>query len=96
MHKQIKISLSILLLICLLDMPYGYYQLVRLVSLVGFSILAFQSFENDQKEIAFIYIGLALLFQPFMKINLGRDLWNVVDVVVGVGLLLSLMWNKKE
>lgn len=41
-------------------------------------------------------ITLALLFQPFIKIALGRILWNVVDVSVGVGLLLSLTTTKKE
>jgi len=30
---------------------------------------------------------LALLFQPFFKISLGRTLWNIVDVIVGIGLL---------
>jgi len=31
--------------------------------------------------------ALALLFQPFYKIALGRAVWNVVDVVVAAGLL---------
>ena len=43
-----------------------------------------------------IYAALALLFQPFFKIALGRDLWNVVDVVVGIGLLVSLFLPKKQ
>jgi hypothetical protein len=37
-----------------------------------------------------IYGGLALLFQPFFKIALGREIWNIVDVIVGIGLLLSI------
>jgi hypothetical protein len=42
-----------------------------------------------------IYGVLALLFQPFFKISLGRDLWNMVDVVVGIGLLVSVFKQKK-
>jgi hypothetical protein len=40
---------------------------------------------------------LAILFQPFFKIALGRALWNVIDVVVGIGLIVSLFKsdNKK-
>jgi hypothetical protein len=38
----------------------------------------------------FIYVVLAILFQPFEKIALGREVWNVLDVIVGVGLLLSV------
>jgi len=33
---------------------------------------------------------LAILFQPLLKIALGREGWNVVDVIVGVGLLVSM------
>nr|WP_201799546.1 DUF6804 family protein [Zobellia amurskyensis] len=69
-------------------MPYGYYQLVRFLALVGFGFLAFKASQKDKSEQVFIYITLALLFQPFYKIALGRELWNVVDVVVGVGLLV--------
>jgi len=38
---------------------------------------------------------LALLFQPFFKISLGRELWNVVDVIVGIGLLISAFRKPK-
>ncbi|WP_335339821.1 DUF6804 family protein [Algoriphagus sanaruensis] len=37
--------------------------------------------------------ALAILFQPLLKISLGRDIWNIVDVVVGIGLLISI-WAK--
>jgi hypothetical protein len=39
---------------------------------------------------AVVYVCLAILFQPFFKIALGRALWNIVDVFVGVWLLISL------
>jgi hypothetical protein len=29
-----------------------------------------------QKNEAFVYLALAILFQPFFKIALGRALWN--------------------
>jgi hypothetical protein len=43
-----------------------------------------------------IYGGLALLFQPFFKTALGRDLWNIVDVFVGIGLIISILMKPKE
>lgn len=90
----IKTALAILLLLCLLKMPYGYYQLVRFVALVGFGFLAHQAHQQDNLTAAFIFVVLALLFQPYFKIALGREIWNIVDVVVGVGLLISLFTNK--
>jgi hypothetical protein len=90
MNNVIKIVLALLLFLCLVDMPYGYYQFVRFVAMVGFSVLAYQANEKDNQAEMIIYGALALLFQPFFKIALGRELWNIIDVVVGLGLIVSI------
>lgn len=95
MTTSIKLVMSILFFLCLLDMPYGYYQLVRFIGLIGFSVLAYKSNEQNEQVESIIYIGLAILFQPFFKISLGRELWNIVDVIVGIGLLISIFVKKK-
>ena len=92
----IKLILAVLLFLCLLDMPYGYYQLVRFLALIGFGILAFKANEQDKKTEMLIYGGLALLFQPFFKIALGRQIWNIVDVIVGIGLTGSLIMYRTK
>jgi hypothetical protein len=92
----IKIILSILLIICLLEMPYGYYQFVRFAAMVGFTYFAYSaSLQKKQNEV-FIFIALAILFQPFIKIALGRTIWNIVDVIVGIGLIASLFKSKEK
>ncbi|MCY1663831.1 DUF6804 family protein [Chryseobacterium sp. SL1] len=96
MEKIIKIGLAVLMFGCLLDMPYGYYQLVRFIALIGFGVLAYQANQQSRQTEMFIYGALALLFQPFFKIELGRELWNIVDVIVGVGLLVSLAKKNKK
>jgi hypothetical protein len=96
MERIIKIFLSLLLFLCLTDMPYGYYQFVRFAGLVGFAILAYQSHEQCRQTEMIIYVGLALLFQPFFKIALGRQIWNIVDIVVGIGLIISIFMKPKE
>jgi hypothetical protein len=93
MKKTIKIVLAILLFLCLLAMPYGYFQLVRYAALVGFAILAYDAYESGHKTQAIVFVCLAILFQPLYKIGLGRHIWNLVDVVVGVGLLLSVLFE---
>lgn len=96
MEKIIKIGLAVLMFGCLLNMPYGYYQLVRFIALIGFGVLAYQANQQRRQTEMFIYGALALLFQPFFKIALGRELWNIVDVIVGVGLLVSLAKKNKK
>lgn len=96
MEKFIKITLAILFFLCLAKMPYGYYQFVRFAGLIGFAILGYQANRNGRQTEMIIYGGLALLFQPFFKIALGREMWNIVDVVVGIGLLISIFIKPKE
>jgi len=95
MNNLIKIVLTVLFILCLLDMPYGYYELVRFVAMVGFGVLAYQSYKDENKTELIIYCALALLFQPIFKIALGRELWNIIDVIVGIGLILSI-FNKPK
>jgi hypothetical protein len=109
MTTIIKIILAILLLLCLADMPYGYYQFVRFAAMAGFLYLAYLAIEdNKKKNIAvvwseyqvkylplFNYVLLALLFQPFFKIALGRTIWNIVDLIAAFILIGSIYLNPK-
>lgn len=92
----IKLILSILLVVCVFDMPYGFYQLVRFIALIGFGILALNANQENKKTELIIYVSLALLFQPFMKISLGRDLWNIIDVIIAVALVSSVFVKNKQ
>lgn len=95
LSNLIKIVLAVLFFLCLADMPYGFYQFVRFAGLIGFAILAYQAHEQGRQTEMIIYGGLAVLFQPFLKIALGREIWNIVDVIVGIGLLVSVLIKNK-
>ncbi len=96
MDKILKIGLAVLLLLCLTNMPYGFFQLIRFLSLIGFGILAFDAIQKENQTEAIIYIVLAILFQPLFKISLGRTLWNIVDVIVAIGLILAVFNSNKS
>ena len=109
----VYIILSVLLLLCLAPMPYGYYQLVRFIAMTVFGVMAwlFYATRNtpglcDKKKkkgyikddsttilskvsMAIVFGALALLFQPFLKISLGRTIWNIIDIAV----VVLLIWN---
>ena len=92
----IKIVLPVIFLLCLLDMPYGYYQAVRFIGMLGFILLTYFSNQQNNKIDVIVYISLALLFQPFIKVALGRTVWNIVDVIVSAGLIVSLFVKHKK
>ena len=94
----IKIAMAALLLLCLADMPYGFYQFVRFLAMASFAYLSYDYFKNKQEGLGFAFAALAILFQPFFKIALGRTIWNILDVVIAIGLiwLTIVTYRKKE
>ncbi len=96
MSKLIKLLLIILLLLCLADMPYGYYVFVRWVTAIAFGYMAYQAHEQGQKNWMYACVAVAILFQPFVKIPLGRALWNVVDVLLAISLIISLFIKNND
>lgn len=98
MKALIKLIIAVLLLLCLADMPYGYYTIVRFASACAFAYLSYDYFKAKKDVKGFIFAALALLFQPIVKFSLGRAIWNIVDVIVAVGLiyLIIVTFKKKE
>lgn len=94
--KFIYIVLSGLLLLCLAQMPYGYYLLVRFVAIIVFVVSAYRYYGKGQYTFTIVFGALALLFQPFVKIALGRIMWNIVDVFVALWLLSLLLKEKNN
>lgn len=93
----IKLAVAGLLLLCLLNMPYGFYQLVRFVAMISFAYFSYDYFKDKQDGLGYMFAALAILFQPFLKITLGRTIWNIIDVVVAIGLIcLAIMTFKKK
>ena len=96
MKPILKLIVAIILLLCLADMPYGLYTLVRFVSAFTFAYLSYDYFKSKKEGLGFVFAALALLFQPFFKVALGRTIWNIVDVIVSVGLLYLLISTFKR
>ena len=93
----VKLLLAALLFLCLTGMPYGFYRLIRFVAMVSFIYFSYDYFKDKQDKLGFAFAALALLFQPFLKITLGRAIWNIVDVMVAIWLvwLAIVAYGKK-
>lgn len=82
-------------------MPYGYFQLVRFIGMTGFIILAYLDQEKENKSIIIVWICSAVLINPIFKVALGRPIWNAVDVIWAIILLITIVsdindWRKKN
>lgn len=89
--QKLQFILAIALLLCLAPMPYGYYVLVRYGSAVVFGIMTYQYYLEKKENLALTWGALAVLFQPLIKIPLGRTVWNIVDVIVAIILFFIIL-----
>lgn len=95
-YNTLKIVLAVILFICVLDMPYGYYQFVRIAMTFGFSYLAYSANKLNKENEFIPYIVAVMVFQPFATVHLTKLTWNVIDVVIGLGLLSTLKNSSKN
>ena len=75
------------LLIALLEMPYGYYQLLRVGICISSGILAYRAFEKQKSELGFAFVASALIYNPIAPLALGREIWTVVNIAT-IGILI--------
>ena len=87
--------LAAMFLLCLAPMPIGYFNLVRLVAVISFGIMAYKSYMAKKEVFTWTFGILALLFQPFVKITLGRTIWNIIDVIIAIGFILLFIYENK-
>lgn len=94
--KYIGLYLAAVLLLCLAPMPYGYFTLVRILATVVFGLYAYRCYVAKKEAFTWVFVTLALLFQPFAKVGLGRTVWNIIDVIVAIGLIALFFWERNE
>jgi hypothetical protein len=79
----------------LMDLPYGYYVLLRLL-VCGICIyLAVRELEIGRTGWVWILGGCAVLYNPIFRIHLNREIWSIVNVVT-IGLLAVHMWSQRR
>ena len=80
---------AVLLAVAVLPLPYGYYQLLRLVATVVFAWAAFIAFQRRSAGYGFGFAVAALLFNPVLPVYLSKALWAPIDLAAALALVLS-------
>ncbi len=95
-RKPIFLIASISLFIALGDLPYAYYQLLRLFICGVGAYGAYLAYQQNKTGWAWILGIIALLFNPFVKFYFGRETWKIVDLIGGVLLLFYFFKKNKD
>lgn len=76
--------------------PYGFFTLLRFVVFACSTYVAWVAHEAQKKKWVWIFGFFAVLFNPFIVIHLDREIWSVIDLIVGVFMVISLFVLKLD
>lgn len=88
--------ISAALLIALLPMPYGYYQLLRITAFLAFIALAVDAHSKQRPSYYWLWLfGLALLYNPIFRIHFERETWVFLNVMTVMALAADLLYRRR-
>ena len=90
-HVIPAVVASVMLLIAVAPLPYGYYQFLRWI-ICGISIyIAYKSYDWGKKWAVWIFAPVAILFNPLIPIHLSKEIWQTIDLFCALLFSLSLL-----
>jgi len=91
-NKNIAIIISVVFLFLAMieGWPYGFFTLLRLVVSGTTAYLTWLAYRIEKQTWSWIFGFIALVFNPLIPLHLGRGLWKVIDLLVGVFLFISV------
>ena len=82
---------AVMALIAIADLPYGYYTLMRLVVCATAIFVVVVGAKDGQMWAIWLYGILALLFNPVLPVHLTKGLWQPLDFITGVALVVAAL-----
>ena len=93
-NKRKSIALLVaatILFLALFDgWPYGFFTLLRFIVFASSAHVAWMAYEAQKEKWAWVFGFLAILFNPFIIIHLNREIWIVIDLIVGIFMIVSV------
>lgn len=90
---------SAMLFLALLEFPYGYYTLLRIVITIISIYYTYWIYEVAKQQ-RFWFWGLVvttILFNPIFPIHLGdKSVWTVIDIIAGLFFISLIIKNRKN
>lgn len=74
--------------------PYGYYVLLRWVISGIFAFLALQAYEEGKKEWVWVLGITAVVYNPFIPLHLGREIWTLANIAT-IGVAIASIFKLK-
>jgi hypothetical protein len=92
----LKLVATIMLLGALYPFPFAYYQLMNWVVVGASLITAQQAITRNRMFLVWLFIFIAVIFNPLAPFELRADVWQIADLVVAVTFIFALLFKKAK
>lgn len=90
------LAAGIFLLGALGSWPYAYYQLLRWVVCSVGAYSAFVAHESDRTGWTWIFIIIAILFNPIAPFYMQRETWQIADIGTAILFIIFPFIKHKQ
>jgi len=90
------ISIVILFLGIPAGWPYAYYQLLRWTISIFAAILAYNFHKQEKTSWTWIFVGIAILFNPIAPVYLNKGTWVILDIISAITFGYSIVILSKQ
>lgn len=93
--KAFLLICSLLLLLALVDLPIGYYTLLRIVVTIGAVIVVITEFSNGFNFWVISFGLIAILFNPLIPVYLNdKEAWMPIDIIAAILFIVKSLTNE--
>ena len=89
-HLVPALFASVMLLLAVAPLPYGYYQFLRWVICAVAVFVAVTAYSWKQQWATWLFGIIAILFNPIAPIYLTRAIWQPIDLTGAAMFILSI------
>ena len=82
---------AIMLFLALAPLPYGYYQILRIVVCGAAAYVAFMAYNWHKNLATWLFGFIVVLFNPLIPIHLSRELWQLIDLICAILLIFIVV-----
>lgn len=80
-----------MLFVALTKLPYEYFTILRLVTCFTSAYMIYVAVMTKKPAWIVVFGFFILLFIPIKMFSIKREVWTVVDVIVGLTMLASIL-----
>lgn len=93
-NHWLKVLAIVLLVGALHSFPYVYYQFMNWVVVGAGLITTQQALAKNRMVTAWVFILVAVVFNPIAPFELRADIWQIVDIAAALLFLYALTIKK--